>query len=403
MVRSKNQVVIGLGFGDEGKGLTTSYLMSQIQREANYQSNQTILNCRFNGGQQAGHTVYYNGQSHIFSQLGAASFQGAVTYISRFCTFSPRDFINEHNIFLYKIPSRGWDLRYSLPIVIIDPLCKITTPFDVIRNRDSKENVLNGTVGSGFGMTIDRHENDNYKIFAKDLLHPKILREKLKSISLYYNFHNADGLIDDFIHDTEMVTKNFFVHIYNIPLNGKNSQMLNFKCLYKKYVDTNTYVLFEGAQGVLLDMEHGFFPNVTRSKTTIANVLELIGDSEEYDITFVTRTYQTRHGNGFMTNEDKPPKLKNNERETNISHEFQGNFRTAEIDKELLNYAIQSVYADMKGHLPKNVNLMITCNDQLKINTERFISLFTGIEFDEIYLSYGPSAADVEKYKGKNS
>lgn len=377
-MKSKNQVVIGLGFGDEGKGLTTSYLMSSLLDDGIPACD--IVNCRFNGGQQAGHTVVYDGKRHIFSQIGSAAFQGADTYISEFCTFYPPDFYNELTEFILK--------HGSTPIIYLDPLTKITTPYDILHNRMSTKQLKNGTVGMGFGQTIARHE-DHYTLYAKDLVYPKVFEQKLKNIGKYYgNMGSTEweqSLMKEFYHSVEYLRSEF-----------KGAPKAKIRLLWNQYPE-DQYVIYEGAQGVLLDMEHGFFPNVTRSKTTIANVLDLIGPNEDYDLTVVTRTYQTRHGNGFMTNEDVPLVLKNNENETNVSHEFQGEFRTAPIDFDLLNYALDSLYMDMNDHLPEKFNLMITCNDQHEVDIDNFLdSLHT--TFQNVFLSYGSSATDVKNY-----
>lgn len=117
----------------------------------------------------------------------------------------------------------------------------------------------------------------------------------------------------------------------------------------------------------MLDQDMGFFPNVTRSNTTCKNALEIINGlaTDTYcEIWYVTRSYQTRHGNGFMTNEDKPITLVNNENETNVQHQFQGTFRTSKLDPELLDFALT---ADAFNHSTEMLlfkNLFITCNDQ---------------------------------------
>src|SRR6187402_1559457 len=82
-------VVIGLGYGDEGKGLTTDYLCKEYK-------NSIVI--RFNGGQQAGHCVVMNdGRQHIFSNLGSGTFRNVPTYWSKYCTFSPGFFLEEFN------------------------------------------------------------------------------------------------------------------------------------------------------------------------------------------------------------------------------------------------------------------------------------------------------------------
>ena len=80
------KIVIGLGYGDEGKGRTVDYLCSQ---------NPNSIVVRFSGGQQAGHTVMTNGIKHIFSNYGAGTLQGCPTYISEHATIYPLTMLME--------------------------------------------------------------------------------------------------------------------------------------------------------------------------------------------------------------------------------------------------------------------------------------------------------------------
>ena len=122
-------------------------------------------------------------------------------------------------------------------------------------------------------------------------------------------------------------------------------------------VDDN--YIFEGSQGLLLDQHIGFFPNVTRANVGIKNIKDLININT--DIYLVTRAYQTRHGNGFMTNTDKKFNIKNNPFETNVFNKFQGNFRKSMLDLDLIEYAINKE-EDLTNY---NLNLVITCLDHL--------------------------------------
>ena len=83
------KAVIGLGCGDCGKGITTDYLCSQAKNP---------LVVRFSGGQQAGHTVVYNGMRHTFSNFGSGTLRGAPTFWSKYCTMDPIGIKNEHSV-----------------------------------------------------------------------------------------------------------------------------------------------------------------------------------------------------------------------------------------------------------------------------------------------------------------
>lgn len=330
-----SSAVIDLGFGDCGKGRTVSYLCSVTK-------NPIVV--RFNGGHQAGHGVLYNGIRHIFSSFGSGTLQGVPTYWSKNCTFFPIAVLNEYNALKRKIG--------TVPKLFVHPLCPVTTPFDIIGNAKTEKINNHGSVGVGFGATLQRHESF-HKIFVQDLFYEQVLTAKLRNIAKHYNPHLYEG------HAVDLIIDNF---IKIIP------QVLSIITMRDDRVIESYEPIFEGAQGVLLDQDFGFFPNVTRSNTTSQNAIEM---HHLDDIYYVTRTYQTRHGNGFMTNEILEfPSLKNTENETNQTHDFQGVFRKTILDIDLLNYALQ---CDKDFHKNSNIdnfqydtkkNLVITCVDQ---------------------------------------
>lgn len=339
-------IVVGLGFGDEGKGLTTSFLCSKTENP---------LVVRFNGGHQAGHTVVYNGKRHVFSGFGAGSLQGVPTYWSSFCTFYPPSFLREYELL-------------DKPIIYINSLCPVTTPFDIDYNRRTEKGNKHGSVGMGFGATIQRQE-DNYKLFVQDLFYEDILIAKLQAIGCYYKAENIHSEIEYFLKSTRMVRQIIQV---------EGDSVMN---LYNP--------IFEGAQGILLDQDFGFFPNVTRSNTTTKNALSIFPSKEVY---YVTRSYLTRHGNGPLPNEQKL-ELINNEEETNKSHEYQGEFRTAALNPDLINYALEC-----DNHFSSSLtkNLVITCMDQNKIDVGDLLGKIK-TKFKNVYISNGPSLENITK------
>ena len=109
--------VIGLGFGDEGKGMVTSYLSS-------YYKNPMVV--RYSGGHQAGHTVHHNGINHTFANFGCGTLHGCPTYWSPYCTVEPVGLIREFSILADKL-CEDFD---SMKIYIHND-CPVTTPFDI--------------------------------------------------------------------------------------------------------------------------------------------------------------------------------------------------------------------------------------------------------------------------------
>jgi adenylosuccinate synthase len=333
---SKIDIVIGIGFGDEGKGVTVSSLCVHPEN---------TLVIRYGSGHQCGHSAVCGGVRHVFSNFGSGTLKGVPTYWTEYCTVNPVAVIKEGNA----LEEKG-----IIPIIIYNANAMVTTPFDIIQNLNSELNRNHGTVGVGFGTTIQRNE-DHYHLYVRDLLYPKIRDEKLKNIMNYYHYTTPLNTItqkryDDFINACDLfILKYDFVNNFN-----------QIKAWDKD-------LIFEGNQGIMLDTQFGFFPNVTRSYTTSRNAIEFIDKNDIRDkiinTYYVTRAYQTRHGNGYMSNEDMDISyIKPNPDETNINGGQQGNFRKSVLDFDLLDYAIA---CDNYYNSNSNKTLVITCCDQV--------------------------------------
>lgn len=310
-----DKAVIGLGFGDEGKGLVTNYL-SLLDPYA------AVV--RYSGGQQAGHTVVMGEVRHVFSNFGSGTLNGAPTYWTEFCTVDPVGLWNE----LQVLQKKGIE-----PKLFINGKCPVTTPMDKKMNQFA--DIHNGTCGVGVGTTKQREE-DHYSLLFEDIFNPAILNIKLGLIQSYYQ---------DFCHLT--VFNDYLEAIRTAP------QIKLFEEL--PFVNSK---IFEGSQGLLLDQNYGFFPHVTRSSVGTKNILDL---GYRPDCYAVTRAYQTRHGNGPMTNTHIPHRIIANPLETNVHNPYQGEFRTSLLDLDLLEYAISK-----DDYLSRNRHtLVITCIDHV--------------------------------------
>lgn len=349
--------VIGLGFGDEGKGLVTSYLCAEGEPDPD---NQTVI--RFSGGHQAGHTVVFNGKRHVFSSFGSGTLQGYPTYWSEFCTLYPVGFLRE------------WDVLKALditPTIMVNPDCPITTPYDVRANREQNLKTGHGTVGVGYGTTLLRQEN-HFNLVVRDLFYPIVLRAKLQNIAEVYYRSQWSHQIDFELFYEQCV---------------KVSDLITLG----RYGDVSGHEIFEGSQGILLDKDCGFFPNVTRGNTTSKNAFSIC--SEIDNVYYVTRSYQTRHGSGFMTNE-KSLNLKNNEEETNTLNPYQGAFRVGELDVELLKYALE---CDKPYTINSEKHLVITCLDQYPIDVPSLVEqLREVVDITSVLGSYGPECTNIK-------
>jgi len=348
--------VLGLGFGDEGKGLVTSYLCTTVPDP---------IVVRFNGGHQAGHTVVHKGQRHVFSSFGSGTLQGAPTYWSEYCTLYPPALVREYDVLLGKIVA---------PKIYVNPMAIITTPFDICRNREREKIMNHGSVGAGFGTTIQRQEH-HYKLHVRDLFYPDVLAGKLENIEKYSKCPSSTEL-----------------HVSIDLFNGFVERVKEIITVVPNLFSIGGTPIYEGAQGILLDMDHGFFPNVTRSNTTGKNASMWRGENDE--TYYVTRSYATRHGNGYFPDECKL-ELRNNENETNIFNEHQGEFRIAHLNPQLLNYALE---CDSPYSVGRKKNLVVTCMDQFHIDIDGLLASLN-VKFDKVFVSNGPSWSDVIRYK----
>lgn len=363
------EIIIGLGFGDEGKGNFTSYRCSKSK-------NPIVV--RFSGGQQCGHTVMFENFKHVFSNYGSGSFLNIPTYYTEHTTIYLNSIFNEKQI----LNDKGIN-----PKLIVNPLTKITTPYDIAFGQAREKKLRHGSCGLGVGSTMSRNIESGYKLYAIDFLNKSILTEKLNKINEYY---------------LDLSYKNNFNIEYRDILYNNNFEDLFFKLIsenlfeIKDYNYLNNYdnLIFEGSQGIMLDMDHGIFPNVTYSNTTCKNAIHICNLlNYKPEIFYITRCYQTRHGNGWVSNYKKI-NIINNKDEININNEWQGEFKIFEIDYDLLNYTLS---IDKLYRKETDINLVVTCLDQRTNFNFKYDNL--NFDFKRIYNSNSPFFDKIKEIK----
>jgi len=350
-------IVTDLGFGDSGKGVVTDRLCNSLAGAGPFK----VLVVRYTGGSQAGHTVDLNlaGESdplkrHIHSSFAAGTLGGFQSHMSQFCPIYPQNLVREAQVLEPKIQ---WPLIQNCSV---DPLAPMITKYDVAWNRATAKR--KDTVGVGIGATMERMQKSEYRTYMADLLSGSLLLHKLERVREYY-LDISQKLGRDVYH-------RFLDHVYEETIDPRDALE------YVKLAPTNTVILshdnviFEGAQGVMLDQDHGFIPDVTWGHTTSRNAVDLIranGEFDEVTMHYVTRSYQTRHGDGPMTSRMPvvvPPDP------TNVTNPYQGEFRTAELDIDLLRYAL-AVDKSYTSSLPcriQNERLHVTCCDHIGVD-----------------------------------
>jgi adenylosuccinate synthase len=346
-------VVIGANFGDEGKGLAVDALAARGRDAA-------VI--RFNGGAQAGHTVVTeDGRRHVFSHVGAGAFAGAATFLSRFFVVQPAIFARE----AAELAAIG-----LTPRVYVDPDAQVTTPFDVLVNQWAEEargGGRHGSVGVGFGETIER-AGRGYPLAVRDLGDDRRIMEILSRIREDWLPLRLAGL--------------------RVPFTAQRRDAAADPAVIRRYMGqidvlrrattpapidavlTRRNIVFEGAQGLLLDMDRGLkFPYVTRSNTGLKNALALAADAgiARLDAVYMTRAYLTRHGAGPLPNETPGLAFADVTDRTNRPNPWQGTLRFAPLDLDFLRTTIANDLGDAAATgIKVDAGIGVTCLDQIR-------------------------------------
>lgn len=341
MKTQKAYVIVGLGYGDEGKGTITDHLCREFGAG---------LVVRYNGGSQAGHNVITDdGRHHTFAQFGSGTFvPGVKTLLSRFVLVDPIALINEMSELSGKIGENALDRHF------IDHRAVVITPFHVATNRIKewlRGGGRHGSCGKGIGETASDVVNYPYEVVhVRDLFFPEKTKKILRAIQerkrnemkkLGVNFDDLPDFLQDLrgaFTDAEEAKQ-----IANAYAELVLSLNVLFAAEVREMICTEKTVVFEGAQGTLLDEWHGFHPYATYSTTISANalaILEEAGFSGGTEVIGVTRSYSTRHGAGPLVTEDESfcdiyPG------ENNYLGRWQGSFRSGFLDGVSLRYAME--------------------------------------------------------------
>ena len=317
--------VIGANFGDEGKGLMTDWFCRQYPG---------ALNVRTNGGAQAGHTVCTpQGDRHVFSHFGAGSFAEADTYLSEFFSVNPMLFQKERT-----------DPALKLGKIYADRSYAVTLPCDMLLNQFAERGrgeFRHGSCGIGIYETLLRSKKSEFCIRFGDISDipecRRILADRMREIHEKYCVNRAKELGirgDAFTALFELINNECVIENYIDDLITMLSQcVLTTSGILEQYET----VVFEGAQGLLLDMDRrDYFPHLTPSNTGMKNILALLQSVPQCptEICYITRSFFTRHGAGrFDTESSQLAEKYGLYDKTNAPNEFQGAFRYGWFDQ----------------------------------------------------------------------
>lgn len=399
----KVKIVIGANFGDEGKGLMTDYFCDKLAGK--------VLNVRFNGTSQAGHTVERDGVCHVFSHFGSGSLvKGVVTYLSSDFFFNPVSFFEER----LRLEEKGIN-----PSVYLCNESEVITIYDVFFNciiEEARGKDRHGSCGAGLWEAVNRSKA-GYVIKASDFyLDEKELKKKLLDIrDKYY----GDRFVQAGVEFT-MASEWYDIWYSDIALGNYMDLFYRMKdavVLTDEKVILNRWhnQVYEGAQGLLLDWDNReYMPNLTASYTGSRNVIKLlkqIDDEVEVEVCYVTRTYFTRHGAGRFETETTRENLDSRLIETtNITNRWQGEFRWGYFDKDLFLNTIgkdSRLWDDYRYAIKRTVAFThANCTDEQllmpdgRMKIEEFVKLLP-TDYKEYYCCQSRTAKGVETKLGR--
>lgn len=375
------KIVIGANFGDEGKGYMTDYFAN----EAKEQNKSCLVVCH-NGGSQKGHTVVSTSSlRHVFHHFGSGNITGANTYLSKDYIVNPITFNREYG----ELERKG-----ILTKTFVHKNCLITTPFDMIINQiveEYRNENKHGSCGLGINETIVRNNSMNTFTFYDMYKMPNHLNKILLDIiSTYYLMKRLKQLKIESIPTkwVEILSKKD--NIIENYINDLNTMFDRIEFVDDSIFNKYEYVIFEGAQGLLLDQNNmEYFPHLTPSNTGLINPVNMIEDKNVIDIEacYVTRTYMTRHGAGRFDSECKKEDINPNMVDmTNIPNEFQDTLRYGTLDLNDLKNRIENDFNSNSKGLNIKKSLAITHINEYDIDKEKVRDMFDGYKF---YLSDG--------------
>ena len=272
-----NKAVIGLQWGDEGKGKIVDYLSEDFD-----------LVVRYQGGNNAGHTVIVDDTTYKLNLIPSGVIRGKICFLGQGVVLDPNHFSNEYDQIKKKINNPKIYLSSNISL-ILDYHKQLDKINESILNTEKKI----GTTSKGIGPAYqDKVGRKSIKLY--DLKSKKIIEEKMHSIKKFYDpilesFNESKINIEQTIQD--------LLSFYDVV----NELIVDNSQIKKEF--KNKKILFEGAQGALLDLDHGSYPFVTSSNTVSSNIVIGSALQVDYQTVGIFKAYATRVGNGPFPSE----------------------------------------------------------------------------------------------------
>ena len=294
---AQNTLILGLQWGDEGKGKIVDALAENSE-----------IVCRFQGGHNAGHTIKVDGEEKVLHLVPSGILHPSIDCVlGNGLVLSLRALSEE----ILELEKSG--INFKDRFYISNDCCLILpTHIQIDKVRDKSEGI--GTTGKGVGPAYEDKVARRAIRFG-DLKDLSFLKPKLKILVEYHN--------------------KILMHLYDsdpVPFKDVEEELVEHQKLYDKFhtstqellsewVQDNKKIIFEGAQGSMLDIDHGTYPYVTSSSTTAGGLSTGLGIGPKYidSILGITKAYTTRVGEGPF-----PTELfdENAKQLAKIGHEF---------------------------------------------------------------------------------
>ena len=276
---SKNVVVLGTQWGDEGKGKIVDLLTDQASAVV-----------RFQGGHNAGHTLVIDGEKTVLHLIPSGILrEGVQCLIGNGVVLSPEALLKE----MAGLEKSGVPVRERLKI---SPACPLILPYHVALDqaREAKRGVEKiGTTGRGIGPAYeDKVARRGLRL--GDLKDERRFAKRLKEVMEYHNFSLQHYYQVEPLDYEQVMASTMVMAEQLLPM------MADVTAILHECRRTNANIMFEGAQGSLLDIDHGTYPFVTSSNTTAGGTATGSGFGPLYldYVLGITKAYTTRVGSG---------------------------------------------------------------------------------------------------------
>jgi adenylosuccinate synthase len=275
----KNVVVLGTQWGDEGKGKIVDLLTDQVS-----------LVSRFQGGHNAGHTLVIDGEKTVLHLIPSGILRKEVTcMIGNGVVLAPDALLKE----IAGLEEKGFPVRERLRL---SPACPLILPVHVALDQareKARGDAKIGTTGRGIGPAYeDKVARRGLRL--GDIFHAERFAAKLKELLEYHNFALTQYYKVDAIDYDKTLAE---VMAWGEELKPMVADVTN---ILHEARENGESILFEGAQGSLLDIDHGTYPFVTSSNTTAGGTATGSGMGPLYldYVLGITKAYTTRVGSG---------------------------------------------------------------------------------------------------------